>query len=130
MPDTTTSADEFGKISLATLDAMTTAEFDVLPFGVVGLSPEGQVEIYNATESKAAGLPAAGLIGTDFFVNTAQCMNNFMVAQRLKDEPELDATLDYVLTFRMRPTPVRLRLLRSGSASRRYVLIQRHEARG
>ncbi len=125
MSDTTTIAIAFSEVSLTTLDAFTSEQFDVLPFGVVGLSPEGLVEIYNATESKQSGMKAAALIGTDFFLNTAQCMNNFMVAQRLKDEAELDATLDYVLTFRMRPTPVRLRLLRSASASRRYLLIQR-----
>ena len=125
MPDPTTQTNEFSKIPLSTLEVLTPEQFDILPFGVVGLSPEGRVEIYNATESKLAGLPAAGVIGTDFFLNTAQCMNNFMVAQRLKDEPELDVTLDYVLTFRMRPTPVRLRLLRSALASRRYLLILR-----
>ena len=52
-------------------------------------------------------------------------MNNFMVAQRLEDEPELDAIVPYVLTLRMRPTPVRLRLLASPAASRRYLLIER-----
>jgi photoactive yellow protein len=125
MPDGTTRSTQFNDISLATLNSLSPAQLDILPFGVVGLSPGGNVEIYNATESKLAGLSAAALIGTDFFLNTAQCMNNFMVAQRLEDEPELDATLDYVLTFRMRPTPVRLRLLKSKSASRRYLLIQR-----
>ena len=52
-------------------------------------------------------------------------MNNFMVAQRFEDEAEIDDVIDYVLTLRMRPTPVRLRLLKSAAASRRYILIQR-----
>jgi photoactive yellow protein len=125
MSDHITQAIDFSAISIATLNSLTAEQFDLLPFGVVGLSPAGEVQIYNATESKLAGLPAAGVIGTDFFLNTAQCMNNFMVAQRFQDEPELDATIEYVLTFRMRPTPVRLRLLRSASASRRYLLIDR-----
>ena len=116
---------EFSKVSLAALDALTAEQFDALPYGVVGLGAKGEVEIYNATESRMAGLPAEPVLGTDFFLNTAQCMNNYMVAQRLADEPELDASLDYVLTFRMRPTPVRLRMLRSASGLRRYLLIQR-----
>ncbi len=29
-------------------------------------------------------------------------MNNFLVAQRFEDEEEIDAILNYVLTFRMR----------------------------
>jgi hypothetical protein len=52
-------------------------------------------------------------------------MNNFMVAQRFEEEPELDATLPYVLTLRMRPTPVRMRLLATQETVRRYILIER-----
>jgi hypothetical protein len=52
-------------------------------------------------------------------------MNNFMVAQRFEDELEIDAIIDFVLTFRMRPTPVRLRLLKSVEVARRYILIER-----
>ena len=40
-------------------------------------------------------------------------MNNYLVAQRFIDEPEIDDTIDFVLTLRMRPTPVKLRLLKS-----------------
>ena len=52
-------------------------------------------------------------------------MNNFMVAQRFADEAVLDATLPYVLTLRMRPTPVTLRLLQIPGVARSYVLVQR-----
>lgn len=42
-------------------------------------------------------------------------MNNFMVAHRFEEAAEnglpLDATIDYVLTLRMRPQRVQLRLL-------------------
>ncbi len=116
---------EFMQITLVDLDSMSTEDRDSLPYGVVGLSPEGLVEVYNRTEAQTAGLPAGSVVGTHFFSNTAQCMNNYLVAQRLEDEPELDAALDYVLTLRMRPTPVRLRLLRSAAVVRRYVLIKR-----
>ncbi len=98
---------------------------DALPFGVVGLSPEGIVETYNATEARLAGLSREGVLGTHYFATTAQCMNNFMVAQRFEDEAEIDATIDYVLTLRMRPTPVRLRLLKGAGVGRRFILIQR-----
>lgn len=107
---------------LVTRDA---ADLDALPFGVVGLSPEGIVEIYNATEARSAGLGRETVLGTHFFTATAQCMNNFMVAQRFEDEPEIDAIIDYVLTFRMRPTPVRLRLLKQPDVSSRFLLIER-----
>jgi photoactive yellow protein len=114
----------FSDIQLVDLVTLTKAELDELPFGVVGLSTAGLVEVYNATESKLAGLSADRVIGSHFFISTAQCMNNFMVAERFESEAELDTVIDYVLTFRMRPTPVRIRLMKSSSVSRRYLLIQ------
>lgn len=115
----------FEAITLDTLRTLGSEQLDALPFGVVGLSDEGIVEVYNATEARLAGLQREGVIGTHYFAVTAQCMNNFMVAQRFEDEAEIDAIIDYVLTLRMRPTPVRLRLLKAASAERRYILIQR-----
>lgn len=115
----------FDDIGLARLDELTPAEMDGLPFGVIGMSLDGVVEIYNATESRLAGLSAARVLGTHFFAVTAQCMNNYMVAQRFADEEEIDDTIDYVLTLRMRPTPVRLRMLKGRAAHRQYILIRR-----
>lgn len=119
------SSTDFERITLTFLDTLDREQCDALPFGVVGLSPAGLVEVYNRTESNLAGLPLESVLGTHFFANTAQCMNNYLVAQRFEDDPELDDVLDYVLTLRMRPTPVRLRLLKTAAVLRRYVLIQR-----
>ena len=115
----------FETIPLATLAGLDEERLDALPFGVVGLSSAGIVEIYNATEAQLAGLQRETVLGTHYFAVTAQCMNNFMVAQRFEDEAEIDAIIDYVLTLRMRPTPVRLRLLKAPQTERRYILIQR-----
>ena len=115
----------FEAISLDTLDTLDVERLDTLSFGVVGLSSDGLVEIYNATEERLAGLSRGGVIGTHYFSVTAQCMNNFMVAQRFEDEAEIDAIIDYVLTLRMRPTPVRLRLLKASGTDRRFILIER-----
>lgn len=56
-------------------------------------------------------------------------MNNFLVAQRFEDSAasgtELDETLDYILTLRMRPIKVKLRLLAGAASALRYVLIKR-----
>lgn len=115
----------FAEITLAQIDALSQDEFDELPFGVIGLSADGLVEVYNTTESRLAGLSARSIMGAHFFQDIGQCMNNFMVAQRFEDEPELDATIDFVLTLRMRPTPVRLRMLQGRIARRHYILIWR-----
>jgi photoactive yellow protein len=115
----------FETVRLAELQTMRADACDRLPFGVVGLDAAGITKVYNATEARMAGLDPKRVLGVSFFDAVAQCMNNFMVAQRFEDEPELDAIIPYVLTLRMRPTPVRLRLLASRSAPIRFILVQR-----
>jgi photoactive yellow protein len=115
----------FTEISIRQLSLLDAPTLDALDFGVIGLARDGSVTIYNATESAAAGLSSARVIGEQFFSDIAQCMNNFLVAQRFEDEPELDDTIDFTLTFRMRPTPVKLRMLQSAEVETRFVLIKR-----
>jgi photoactive yellow protein len=114
-----------GAISLDELDRMAPSQLDELRFGVIGLDAAGAAVIYNATESRLAGLRPERVLGQNFFLSIGLCMNNFLVAQRFEDEPILDDTIDYVLTLRMRPTKVRLRLLRRPDIARRYILIER-----
>ena len=108
-----------------TLDTLDEAALDALPFGVVGLDGENVVELYNTHEVRSAGLSRDRVLGRHFFFDVAPCMNNYLVAERLEEEAPLDATFPYVLTFRMRPTPVRLRLLRAAGSARRWVLVAR-----
>ncbi len=115
----------FEDIKISDLDGMSPGQLDQLPFGVVGIEQSGLVAIYNATESRLAGLDAQSVIGVPFFEAIAQCMNNFMVAQRFEDESELDEIIPYVLTLRMRPTRVRLRLLAASNQPLNFILIER-----
>jgi len=111
---------------LAQLDA---ERLDQLDFGVIGFDAETQVCRYNRTESEAAGLTPPRVLGQPLFTNVAPCLNNFMVAQRFEDAQDegtaLDDTIDYVLTLRMRPVKVKLRLLAEPGSAVRYVLVQR-----
>ena len=74
---------------------------------------------------RLVGLSPDFVKGRRLFEAVAPCMNNYLVAQRFEDEPDLDTTIDYVLTFKMRPVSVKLRLLRKPDRERRYVLVQR-----
>ncbi|MFD1949840.1 PAS domain-containing protein [Sphingomonas arantia] len=116
---------DFETISLRDLNGMTPFERDALPFGVIGFEADTVVKTYNATEARLSGLDPKTVMGKPFFDIVAQCMNNFVVAQRFADEPELDDIVPYVLTLRMRPTKVRLRLLATADMARRYLLIER-----
>jgi photoactive yellow protein len=104
-------------------------DLDQLDFGVIGFDDETQVCRYNRFESEAAGLTAPRVLGQPLFTNVAPCLNNFMVAQRFEDAQDdaaaLDETIDYVLTLRMRPIKVKLRLLAAPDSAVRYVLVQR-----
>jgi photoactive yellow protein len=113
----------------AHLDRSTDEDIDALDFGVIGIDTAGLVQRYNRFESQAAGLTPQRVLGQLMFIAVAPCMNNFMVAQRFEDAlangSTLDATLDYVLTLRMRPVKVKLRLLAAPGAAFRYVLVRR-----
>lgn len=119
---------ELGDVDLLReLESASSEELDKLEFGVVAMDHTGSVDAYNRFEAELSGLSAAGVIGKNFFSAVAPCTNNFMIAQRFHDEPSLDATIDYVFTLKMRPTRVRLRLLQSPEARRKYLLVARRE---
>lgn len=111
------------------LHALDDAALDPLPFGVIGFDAEGVVRRYNAHEARSTGLHPERVIGRPLFTDIAQCMNNYLVAQRFDDAAvegrPLDALVDFVLTWRMKPTPVAMRLLSAPGCALRYVLIHR-----
>lgn len=114
---------------IAALHAADDGALDELDFGVIGIDSLGLVRRYNRFESTAAGLSQARVIGQPLFSVVAPCMNNFLVAQRFDDalaeQSLLDDTLPYVLTLRMRPVKVRLRLLYQPGLAQRFVLVDR-----
>lgn len=116
------------QLATALIDAAD-AELDALDFGVIGFDAEGFVRRYNRFESTAAGLSPERVLGHSLFATVAPCMNNFLVAQRFEDAATegkpLDATIDYVLTLRMRPIKVKLRLLAEPGAALRFVTVMR-----
>jgi photoactive yellow protein len=111
------------------LDALDEAQLDQVPFGVIGIDDSTAVTRYNALESQHAGLTPQRVLGLPLFTVVAPCMNNFMVGQRFDEAAEgseaMDDTIDYVLTLRMRPTKVKLRLIASPGSATRYVLVNR-----
>lgn len=105
------------------LEAASTTELDQLEFGVIGFDQDEIVERYNRSEAERSGLDPERVIGRHLFEQVAPCTNNYLIAERFRSEPELDAELDYVFTLRMKPTPVHLRLLADPSAGLRYMIV-------
>ena len=114
---------------LQTLSSARRDQLDALAFGVIGFDEEGVVQRYNRHEADMAGFDVEEVIGQHLFVELAPCLNNYLVAERFEqhrhDGEALDTSLHYVLTFRMRPTRVRLRLLWAAREPLCFVLIQR-----
>lgn len=99
-------------------------ELDNLDFGIIGLTPDMYVSRYNKKESLLSGLSKEFVLNKHFFIDVAPCMNNYLVALKFEQQAELDENLDYVLTFRMAPTYVKLRLLKKSSAKTSYIIIR------
>lgn len=100
------------------------AAYDTLEFGLIAMDLEGTVVAYNEHESRFAGISPERVIGTMFFTDVAPCTNNYLVSGRFEDELNLDEIIDYVFTVKMRPTPVRLRLLKDDRAGRQYLAVK------
>jgi photoactive yellow protein len=108
------------------LDALESAPLDGIEdfgFGLIVMDRDGRVLAYNQAESELSGLPAGQVTGRSFFVEIGPCTNNYLIAQRYQDSEDLDEQLDYVFTYRMAPTPVRLRLLARRGSPRQYLAV-------
>lgn len=111
------------------LNQLSNEQLNELQFGVIGFDNDGIVKVYNAYESNMTGLSYQNVIDADLFSIVAPCMNNFLVAQKFEDaveeKTELDEVMDFVLTLKMKPTRVKLRIVSAPQLSYNYVIILR-----
>lgn len=108
---------------LAILDPMGPEQLDELSFGLIVMDRADVVVHYNTVEAQRAGLSPERVVGRNFFADVGPCTNNPLVAGRYHASTDLDEEFDYVFTFRMRVSPVRLRLMAGASSPRRYLAI-------
>lgn len=102
------------------------AKLNAAPFGIIGFgSKDERVQLYSDAECILSGLSRTSVMGRALFDEVAPCMNNFLVAEKFRSGQPLDEIVDYVFTLRMRPTPVRLRLVWREGQSRMYLCVER-----
>jgi len=106
------------------LDQTDAKAFDELEFGAIAVRRNGIVERFNALEMRRSGLRAADVVGKNFFSEVAPCTNNSVIGGRLLHDEILDTELDYIFTYRLIPTKVRLRLLKRPSSALMYLLVR------
>ncbi|MEM7511659.1 MAG: photoactive yellow protein [Bacteroidota bacterium] len=106
------------------LEKSSPQEFDEMDFGVVQMDLQGTIKAYNKYESELAHITQSEAIGKNFFTQIAPCTNNFMVATKFIDAKEnRDEVLDYMFTYRIKPTKVRLRLIIHPEEANQYLLV-------
>jgi photoactive yellow protein len=108
-----------------TLEPMSQQDMDQLDFGVIRMDRNARIKAYNKFESDLSGKQVEEVLGKDFFQQVAPCTNNFMVAEKYNTEAALDEELDYIFTYLMQPTKVKLRMLCSPGQDHQYLLVQK-----
>ncbi|MCY0989148.1 PAS domain-containing protein [Nannocystis sp. ILAH1] len=108
---------------LADLEQASASELDDVALGVVRMDRDGVVLSFSRRESQLSGLSPQSVVGRNFFIEVAPCTNNFMVAERYAESGELDERIDYVFTYRMKPRPVRLRMLKRADGGEQYLVV-------
>jgi photoactive yellow protein len=96
------------------------------PFGIVKVSDDGTIQMYNNWEAEMAGVAVKDAEGKNFFTQVAPCTNNRLVHGKFKDgvaKGELDTEFNYTFTYRMKPTNVVLRLVRDARTKSNFVLV-------
>ncbi len=105
---------------------LTRTQADAQAFGVVRVTDEGVVTLYNRWESELAGVAVSAAEGRNFFSQVAPCTNNRLVFGKFKDgvqKGQLDAEFNYTFTYKMKPTNVALRLFRHAPSATNWVFV-------
>lgn len=100
------------------LSRLTPAEIDALPFGYIGLAPDGTIRKYNRYEADLARTDPQKVLGRDFFKDVAPCTQVKEFEGRFRDfaagrtaEPTL--AFEFEFRFRHGSQHVRIGLVRS-----------------
>lgn len=113
---------------LARLPQMSRSEVDSLGFGVVKVDDSGKIELYNRYEAELAGIEPSQAEGKNFFNQIAPCTNNRIVFGQFKTgvaQGVLDTCVNYTFTYKLRPTPVSIHLLRDSASATNWVLVKK-----
>jgi photoactive yellow protein len=126
----TTSTSTFVPASvLESLGSLTAAQADALPFGVVKLDSKGIIQLYNRYNyENFANFGGKSVIGRNYFTEVAPCANNFIFSGRFMRGAEmgmLDQVFDYVFTYKIEPTRVRVHLYHHKASGTNWIFVRK-----
>ena len=113
---------------LKRLPAMSRAEVDGLPYGVVKVDDEGVVLLYNRYEASLANLEPSATEGRNFFLSVAPCTNNNLFYGSFRKglaAGDFNVMFPYTFTYRMKPTNVKVHMYRDEASQTNWVLVQK-----
>lgn len=101
---------------LNSIEQLSPLMVDRLNFGVVKCDDNGNILLYNKYNYEHfADFKTANVIGKNYFTEIAPCANNFIFSGRFKrgvSTGQLNTIFDYVFTYKLTPTKVRVHLYR------------------
>lgn len=114
---------------LASLGTLTAAQAEKLDFGVVKLDETGKILIYNSYNSvHFTDFAGKNVIGLNYFTEVAPCSNNFMFSGRFLRGVQigsLNQVFDYVFTYKIEPTKVKIHLLHDHTSNTNWIFVRK-----
>lgn len=116
---------------LESIDRMSEAQLDELPFGAIRLDKDGKILSYNMTESKLTGRDPKRVIGRNFFRDVAPCTNVQGFAGRFREgvaKGDMHVIFPYRFDFEMAPRDVTVTLFYSRQTETAWVFVREAQA--
>jgi photoactive yellow protein len=113
--------------TFTTIDSMTEAELDALPYGVIQLDADGKILHYNSYEAALAGLKKENVVGKNFFKQVAPCTDVKEFYGRFREgvaARELHCKFRYHFSFKKNPQDVTVTLFYTKRNQTIWVFIQ------
>ncbi|MCH2155595.1 MAG: hypothetical protein MK080_06300 [Opitutales bacterium] len=96
---------------------------------MVEVDDQGVIKLYNKYESDLASIAPQAAEGKNFFTQIAPCTNNRLFYGRFQEgvlKNELDFEMDYVFTYKMSPTRVKIHMHRDPRDNRNWVFVKKN----
>lgn len=114
--------------TLENLSRMSSDQLNGLDFGVIKVSPSGEIQFYNKYESELAGVSPQDAVGKNFFTQVAVCTNNKLFFGKFKEgvsAGSLNLEFNYTFTYKMRPTNIKAHLYHDSASSTNWIMIKK-----
>lgn len=103
-------------------------EINELMYGAVQLDAKGTILSYNQAESELTGRKPEDVIGRNFFEDVAPCTHTSEFSGRFFEgvhSGSINAMFDYIFDYQMKPTKVRVIMVKSLDQKTYWLLIKR-----